>query len=195
LAESRPWFEEHASLTRVVEELFQQVTQRFAVPTASGCGMVAITLMSFRSNPRKRHRKPKAVRSGELFLRHLAAERRVAEYWISLYSQGRPVEYWFRRTQELLAQIDQTQQCIESLLPALWPKHDERDPVRQVAEAAKAAWGETNSRGPPRSTNPDDPLCRFIVAALAEIGQHISAAEVSEVLRGRRRKPKDGQKR
>ena len=157
--------------------------------------MVASYLMAFRSNPRKRRRKPEAVRSGERFLRHLAAERRQAEDWISLFSQAQPVEYWFRKQQELLAQIDQTQQCIESLLPALWPELDERDPVCQIAEAAKAAWQKTNSGGPPRSTNPDDPLCRFVVAALAEIGQRISAAAVSEVLRGRRRKPKGGQKR
>jgi hypothetical protein len=39
-----------------------------------------------------------------------------------------------------------------------------------------------------RSYNPDDPLCRFVVAALTAIGQQRSAAEVSEVLRGRRRK-------
>lgn len=157
--------------------------------------MVAFYLMALRSNHRKRHRKPEVVRSGELFLRYLAAERRQAEYWISLSSQGQPVEHWFRKQQELLTQIDQTQHCIEALLPALWPEHDERDLVRQVATVAKAAWEETNSGRPPRSTNPDDPLCRFVAVALAEIDQRISAAEVSEILRGRRRRPKDGQKR
>jgi hypothetical protein len=152
-------------------------------------------LMALRSNPRKRPKKPETIRSGQLFLRHLATERRQVEYWISLLSQGRPVEYWFRKNQELLKQIDQTRECIESLLPALSPEQDERDPVRQIAAVAKEAWSESNGGRAPRSTNPKDPLCRFVAAALSEIGQSMSTWEVGDVLRSQRRIPKDGQKR
>jgi hypothetical protein len=155
--------------------------------------MVALYLLGLRDNPRQHDEQPKAVRYGTLFLRHLSAERRQVEYWIALYRQGQPVEFWLRRDQELLEKIDQAQRSVEALLPVLSPKRDVRDPIRQVAAAAKQAWGDTNGGRAPRSTNPDGPLCRFLAAALAKIGQERSAAEISEVLRGRRRKPKSGQ--
>ena len=72
-------------------------------------------------------------------------------------------------------------------------KYDERDPIRQIEAVATQAWQETNDGRAPRSANPDDPLCKFIVETLAEIGQRTSANEVSDVLRGRRRKRREGQ--
>jgi hypothetical protein len=185
--------DEHERLSKDVEVLFRQATSRFAVPTASGCAMVAFYLLGLRDTPQKHDKQPKAVRYGKLFLYHLSAERRQVEYWIALYSQGQPVEFWFRRDQELLEKIDEAQRSVETLLPALSPKRDARDPIRQVAAAAKQAWGETNGGRAPRSTNPDGPLCRFLAGALAKIGQERSAAEISEVLRSRRRKPRGGQ--
>jgi hypothetical protein len=180
-----------------VEELFQQATKLFAAPSTEGCGSVAFYLMAVRSHreisPNKPAGQTKASRYGKLFLHHLAAERSEIASWIALLEQGRPVKFWLRRYQELARQIDQIRHDIEALLPSLMLPRDERDPVRLIAAVAKEAWEETNGGRSPRS-NPDDPLCRFVTAALVEIGQHHSAASVSAVLRGRRRKPKEGQK-
>jgi hypothetical protein len=80
------------------------------------------------------------------------------------------------------------------LLPALSSSRDaNRDPIRLLASAAQQAWAEANDGRAPRSKNPDDPLCRFLVEALAAANLKRSRAEISEVLRGRRRKQKDGQ--
>jgi hypothetical protein len=201
LAETDPgaaWFQELDRLTQRVEGLFRQATRRFAAPSADGCRSVAFYLMALRSHremfPNKPLRQTKAIRYGKLFLHHLAAERQEPAYWIALSEQGRPVKFWLRRYQELLCRIDRVRAEIETLLAALTLPRDERDPIRVIAEAAKAAWKETNSGRTPRSTNPEDPLCKFVVEALQEIGQYHRAASVSAVLSGRRRKPKDGQK-
>jgi hypothetical protein len=198
LAPTGPMGEELAYLTQRLEELFRQATKRFAVPSVDGCRMVAFYLASLRSHRKTPHKKSAgqtiASRYGNLFLTHLAAEREKIACWIALAEQGEPVKFWFQHYQELLCRIDQLRQDIETLLPALILPRDQRDPIRLIAKVAKAAWEGTNAGRAPRSTNPDDPLCRFVLAALKEIGQHCSAASVSEVLRSRRRKLKDGQK-
>jgi hypothetical protein len=178
--------------------LFRQATKRFAAPSADGCRSVAFYLMALRSHremfPKKPAEQAKAIRYGKLFLHHLAAERQEAADWLALMEQGQPVAFWLRRYQEQLCRIDRVRQEIEALFIALTLPRDVRDPIRVIAEAAKAAWDGANSGRSPRSTSADGPLCRFVTAALAEIGQHQSPAAVSEVLRGRRRKPKGGQK-
>lgn len=191
-----PWSEEYDRLTQTVEEWFRQATKRFAVPSADGCRIVAFYLMALR-HPEKDQKKParqtKVVRHGKLFLHHLLAERRQIKKWISLASKGRPALPWLQEQRETLARIDQTHRHIVALLPALFPKPcPERNPIRLLAARAQEAWAETNGGRAPRSTNPDDPLCRFVVAALTAIDQQRSAPAVSEVLRGRRRKPKKG---
>jgi hypothetical protein len=144
--------------------------------------------------PNRPREQTKAIRYGKLFLHHLAAERREAADWIALAEQGRPVKFWLRRYQEQLCRIDRVRQEIEALFPALTLPRDLRDPIRVIAETAKAAWEETNNGQAPRSANPKGPLCKFVVEALQEIGQHHTSASVSAVLRERRRKPRGGQK-
>jgi hypothetical protein len=188
---------ELARLSQQVEEAFRQATKKWDVPDAASCGMVALYLTALHQNP-KRPKKAvggqtsKAVASGKTFLRHLESERRQIEASVAFVGQeaaagGRPAVGWLREQQELLDRIHQISSSIEWLLPILSPP--KRDPIRQIAEVAKQAWEEGNKgRAAPRSNNPDDPRCRFVVAALHLIGQERSAAEVSEVLRGRRRK-------
>jgi hypothetical protein len=176
----------------VVEEGFRQATSRFAVPSKHGCRMLA-TYLIMLSHRDKSQETPsgqtKIVRDGKRFLRSLAAEREQIEKLVSLALQGQPARPWLLEQREILAQIDQTHRHIVALLPALPPKlYPERDPIRLIAARAQEAWKEANAGRAPRSPNPDDPLCRFVVAALTAIGQQRSAAEVSEVLRGRRRK-------
>ncbi len=191
------WLEEYDRLTRQVEEMFRQATKRFAVPSDNGCRRVANVLMALRhrvedhENP---FRQSKTIRFGKLFLHHLEAERSEAEAWLALYSQGQPVPYWLRKEQKLAAQIDEARQHVEALFPLLSSKIDHRDPIREIAAVASEVWAEANDGHPPESKYPNGPLCRFVEAALAAISKRCSKAEVSEVLRGRRRKPKNGQK-
>jgi hypothetical protein len=191
-----PWREEYDGLTRAVEERFRQATRRFAVPSTDGCRMVATYLMALRYRD-KDHEAPtgqtKVDRYARLFLHHLLAERRQIEKLISIASRGNPALPWLREQQGILARIDETSRQIEWLLSDLLPiPNPFREPIRLLAARAQEAWAETNGGRAPRSTNPDDPLCRFVVAALTAIDQQRSAAAVSEVLRGRQRKPKDG---
>jgi hypothetical protein len=195
-APTGPSGKELARLSQRVEELFRQATERFTVPSSSGCRMVAFYLMVLRSHLETFPKKPaeEVIKCGRRFLRLLAAEREEVAAWFPHPSQARLVAGWFRKQQKLLGRIDRMRQDIESLLPAL-TEHDVRDPIHLVAAVAKQAWEETNpARGAPRSPNLDDPVCKFVVAAWQEIGQHHSSASVAEVLRGRRRKPKEGQK-
>jgi hypothetical protein len=192
LAAIELWLEEFTRFTQAAEEWFRQATSRFAVPSDDGCRMLA-TYLIMLSHRDKSQETPsgqtKIVRDGKRFLRSLAAEREQIEKLVSLALQGRPARPWLLEQREILAQIDETHRHIVALLPALSPKpYPERDPIRLLAARAQEAWKETNGGRAPRSPNPDDPLCRFVVAALTAIGQQRSAAEVSEVLRGRRRK-------
>ena len=115
---------------------------------------------------------------------------------IVLASRGQPFGNWFEEYQTVLFQIDEARRHIEAVLPALSPKRDAKpDPIRHLAACAKEAWAETNDGRYPLSANSDDPLCRFLFPVLAAIGLRLSPAAISDILRGRRRKPKDGQNR
>jgi hypothetical protein len=149
-------------------------------------------LIALRQNPRKP--KPKVVKSGKDFQRDLKAERREVARMVShaRAPQFRVFrEEWLREQQELLERIDQTLQNIDWMLPRLLPKDAYRDAIRQIGACAQEAWEETNGGQAPRSKNPDDPLCRFVVKAMKLIEQPRSAATVSAVLRDRRRNRRD----
>jgi hypothetical protein len=162
--------------------------------------MVALYLMALQQNPKRpktpvghKQQTSKLVTSGKAFLRHLEIEYRIEEASLAFAEQQaaagwRPALGWLREQQELLDRIDRTRRSIECLLPSLVPHDSHRDPVRQVAECARQAWREANNGRAPLSMNPDDPLCRFVLAALKLIKQEIAADTVSAVLRGRRRK-------
>jgi hypothetical protein len=155
-------------------------------------------MMAFRErvDDEKPDTRKKAIKHGKLFLRYIEPERRMIEGMVMLASRGRPFGNWFEEYQTVLFQIDAARRHIEAVLPALSPKRDAKpDPIRRLASCAKEAWAETNGGRAPRSTNPDDPLCRFLVPALAEIGLAITPRAISDILRGRRRRPKDGQNR
>ena len=191
---------ELARLSEAVEEAFQQATKRWAVPDAANCRMVALYLIALHQNPRRpkktvghNEQTSKVVTSGKTFLRHLRAERREIEARVAFVdaqdaaAAWRPVIGWLRDQAKFLDLIDQTRCSIKSILRIL--SSAKREPIRQIAAVATQAWEEANNRrAPPRATNPNAPLCQFVVAALKLIGQQRSAAEVSEVLRSRRRK-------
>lgn len=192
------WLEELERLKRQVDGWFRQATASFEPPSADGCSMVAFYLMVFRYplDDETPDTRKQAIKHGKLFLRYIEPERRQKEAALSLASRGRPLGNWMQEYREILFRIDEARRHLEALFPALSPKRDAKpDPIRRLASIAKEAWAETNGGKPPRSTNPDGPLCRFLIPALAAAGLSLSPWAISDVLRGRRRKSKDGQNR
>jgi hypothetical protein len=192
------WLEELECLVRQVDGWFRQATARFEPPSDSGCRMVAFYLMVFRYplDDETPDTRKQAINHGKAFLRYIEPERRQKEAALFLASRGRPPGNWMPEYREILFRIDETRRHLEALLPALSPKRDASlDPIRRLASVAKEAWAETNGGEAPRSRNPDGPLCRFLIPALAAAGLSRSPAAISDVLRGRRRKSKDGQNR
>ena len=61
------------------------------------------------------------------------------------------------------------------------------DEIFVFAGLAKDAWGRANGKFP-RSTEWNAPLCKFVVAVIAEAGIHVSPATVSAVLQGKRQR-------
>jgi hypothetical protein len=153
--------------------------------------MVASYVMAFRHavDDKTPDTRKQAIKHGKLFLRYIEPERREKEAALFLASRGRPFGNWMQEYREILFRIDETRRHLEALLPALSPKRDATlDPIRKLATVAKEAWAETNGGKPPVSTNPDGPLCRFLIPALAAAGLSRSPRAISDVLRGRRRK-------
>jgi hypothetical protein len=185
------WLEEHEQLAQDVDLWFREATSRFAAPSGVGCRSVAFYMVEFRhrvDDKKPDHRK-QAIKYGKLFLKHIAFERREIEAMVSLASRGRPLGDWFEEYKETLCRINETRRHIEAILPAISPSRDAKpDPIRLLASVAQETWAGANDGRAPRSMAPDDPLCRFLVKALAAIRLDRSPAEISEVLRGRRRK-------
>jgi hypothetical protein len=96
----------------------------------------------------------------------------------------------------VVEQVDEavrmTQAAFDALnasgLMAEWrPAQPERFICHAVQEAWRAAAAKDKRVRVPQSKNPNDPLCRFVQLALAEIGMARELATISSVLRGRRR--------
>lgn len=194
------WHEEFARLVKVVEDAFRASTRHFELPTEDGCRAVAGYLMAL-SQQHKNQNKPrgqtKTVEYGNKFLRQIKIERDRIQRLVSFLQQPglKPVDYWFSRYQRILIQIDEIQRGVDELLPEFsWRPDPDQHRYRKLAAAAREAWRETNNGKAPRSKNFNDPVCRFVVAALAGINENVSPATVSEVLRGRRRIAGGGQK-
>jgi hypothetical protein len=78
-APTGPSGKELARLSQRVEELFWQATERFTVPSSSGCRMVAFYLMVLRNHieafPKQPALQKEVIKCGRRFLRLLAVER------------------------------------------------------------------------------------------------------------------------
>ena len=182
--------EDFDCLVQQVELYFRQATKRFAPPSISNCRTVAIYL-TFRhpSEDETLDARKLAIKYGKLFLRHIEPERRLMENMVSLASQGQPIGNWIEEYKEMVFRIEEIRRHMEAVFPSLSPKHHaKRDPIRTIASAAQLAWSNANDGRSPQSKNPDDPLCRFLVPALAATGLNLSPAAISEILRGRRHK-------
>jgi hypothetical protein len=190
--------EEVDRLAQQVDLWFRQARSSLKAPSDRSCRMVAGRMMALRYK-RVDNKEPDGTGSlahkyGKAFLHQLMLQRPKFGAMDTLASQDPGLGEWFEEYQkEVLFRIDETRQHIEALLPVLSPRRDAIwDPPRDLATAAKKAWADANDGRYPRSRKPDAPLSRFLVPALAEIGFRRSPATISEILRDRRRTPKDG---
>jgi hypothetical protein len=180
------WRRAHDELTQKVQEWFVAATagKQATVPPIDACAAVAATLLTIKQRPEPspgvvalRTRYRAAQRAAQKF--HSAPSFGFAEAGDRAgFGQG-PFDDARARAQESARQMD-----LElSLLGAQEPP----DPIRAIADAARKAWQKAGRV--PRSLAPDAPLCTFVGSALEYLGMTRSQATISEVLRGRRRRP------
>jgi hypothetical protein len=197
--DTEDWLEELEKLVPQVKRWFREATSKLTVPSDADCRAAAIYLIAFResaksANNEQRDSRKDAIRYGKLFLKHIEPERRRIEKMISAASHGTPYGDWLPQYQDRLRRIEEIRGHMAVLLPALSPDLDHKwDPIRKLASIAQEAWERANNGRSPRSKNPDDPLCLFLVKALTAIGEGRSPAEITEVLRRRRRTRPGGQ--
>jgi|ERR1700726_575340 hypothetical protein len=173
-----------------VHRWFEEATSRFATPSVGACRSVAMYIVAFRDDPN--HRKPDGrvniIKYGKIFLRHIESERQQIEKRVLLASRGRPFGNWLKQDKEMLVRIEEIQKHMNALIPTLSSKLDHKpDPIRKLASVAQAVWAKANDGRFPKSPNPGDPLCRFLVQALKAAKQNHNPATITAVLRGRRR--------
>jgi hypothetical protein len=65
------------------------------------------------------------------------------------------------------------------------------DTIQIVAFLAMLVWAEANGAGKYPSNEKTAPLCKFVTAAVSEIGLHTTPATVASILQGRRHKNND----
>ena len=142
-----------------------------------------------------------------LFVRHSEIAQRKFEE--DLKERMRVVEVatcpqlqdWVRRTfafdrdKSLLDEMSKVQGQVAALLGDCETKAVRPNPARFLADTLQATWRDCRDDKPPRSVNPDDPLCRFVHAALAEAGVKYGQPTVSDMLRGRAGRRRSGKKR
>jgi hypothetical protein len=174
------------NLALKVAEWRREATTEFDPPSPSGCGMVAFYLLLLRDS-RTSSRQGRTATYAKNLLRRLSGENESVSAYIDLMLSGDPSPKRLREAQEFRARVREAGQAIEHLLPLLSRKRDpELDPIRRLAAVMREAWAESNNGDSPQSNNPDGPVCRFLDKAL-EGHPHPTPAQISEILRGRRR--------
>ena len=149
----------------------------------------------------KKAAPPTALKHGRLLLQHLPTIRQTweaAARMCKMESDGYEIvidQSTFDNCQSVLGVIEQTEQYVRAFLEAC--KH-----VRQpspngaafIADAVKMTWQNVPGSKVPKSVGPNDPLCRFVTAAMALIGKNLSAATVSDMLRDRQQRRKQSKR-
>lgn len=184
------------TMTLRIEELFVEATKRFRAPSLEGCAAAVVFLETVRMlsavDPvwRLDWHAPKAKRAAQIFLAHTAPLRKSLAHYSTLANPDEPGEMCMCRANFLKARtlVEMAVQAVEAALPVLSEiDPPEADTIQHLAWIAQRVWADTNDGDAPRGVNPDDPLVKFVTAALTEIGINHSRATVSAVLRGRRR--------
>ena len=178
--------EDIKKLAQQVSQWCREATTEFDPPSPSGCGMVAFYLLVLRDS-RTSSRQGRTATYAKNLCRQLAGEDESVTKSINSMLRGEPYPNWLAKLQEFQARVREAKEAIERLLPLLSPERDpEQDPIRRLAARVRDAWADTNNGRWPKSDNPDDPVCKFLVKAL-EGHQNLSPNGISDILRGRRR--------
>jgi hypothetical protein len=185
----RVYFRERNDLALRIREHFEAVKKpksHYQVPGPAECEIVAGHLLIIQDiNKAKAWVLPdhdRVVTQGRAFLAELANIKpklaREAEHWgIQDYATA-------------VDAIDDVSRSIAALLVSPLINRGRRDPIRIIAKLAQKAWARVNEGRFPRSFEPKQPVCLFVHRALAEIGLKMLPTGISDVLRGKRRKPK-----
>lgn len=186
-------------LCRRLERLFRELWPRARRhPNVSACYGLAtrISIVKIARKPKKVAR-PTALKHGRLLLQHLPTLRQTWEAAAQMHkmeSDGREIvidQSGLDNCVSVLAVIKQTEQCVQAFLEACTvARQPPPNGAAFIAEAVKTTWASVPGAKVPRSVGPSDPLCSFVTASMALAGKHLSAATVSDMLRGRDRRKK-----
>jgi hypothetical protein len=160
------WLKGPEHLAPQVEQLFREVTSRFAPPGTAGCLLFtqhlhAIGPAGYGSEPDSR---VLAIKAGEAFLERIEHERASIFTWlgfIAVFSPGSKEELEVHRN--ILREISAIKLSCEVLFQYLAKESDRgEDPIRSLARVAQELWGETNNGRAPRSVKAEGVLCRLL---------------------------------
>lgn len=201
-SEPEGWRAECAALALRVEELFRAATKQFDPPAQRTCEAIAALLLARRIIAEHddmpsvwgyEAEREKAEAAARRFLSAIKPIReRLAK--AAATAEKHPEMDWATYFAER-DRIEAAVRAVEAALPIssrVWAGRI--DLPGDLAAMARAGWRRANNRNCPSSTNPDDPLVKFITAALGEAGTAYSPHTVSERLR-ERAKRKRGAKR
>lgn len=179
--------------------LFQEIWPRAkSHPSASECFGIATALYTVKAAQKPRKTSlPATIKHGRLFLRHLPAVRRDWEDAAQMFKldvdgiETVQDQANFQNFSSVIDLIDHTERLVQSLLDTCTlPRPPSPNPATFIATKVQAAWRRVKGAKIPRSDGPDDPLCRFVTAAMGLIGKNLSPHSVSGLLRNRRPKRK-----
>lgn len=189
-----------------IEKLFRHTWPKAKrYPDVHACYRVAVSLNVVRMARKPRQpAKLAAFKHARLLLRHLPAVRQRWEAaaaetrFIEIDSEGHESEMVIVAATlghdkvflglDLIKQIERDVRAFLELAPLRQPQPNA---AAFIAERVKKAWASVEGTKPPLSVRPYDPLCCFVTAALAQfVGKHLSPATVSDILRGRERRPR-----
>jgi hypothetical protein len=187
------WAAELELTTKHVKRWFQEATSSFEPPTDDGCRFFAQRLIELGPPLiSKSDAQNLALRYGKLFLKHVARERQEIEMVIRLsVIYGSDTDHR-EKYEDLLSRLQEVRQHLNVILEHLSARGGETEPIRFLGDLANELWKETNQGLAPDSVGHKGPLCRLLEPALTAVSRNRSRETISEVLRGRRRKPRMG---
>ena len=186
-------------LCQRLERLFRETWPKAKHhPNVTACYGLATRINTVKVAPKpKKVARPMALKHGRLLLQHLPTLRQTWEAAAQMHKMeidGREIvigQSGLDNCVSALAVIKQTEQCVQAFLEACRVvQQPPPNGAAFIAAAVKATWESVRGAKVPKSVGPNDPLCRFVTASMTLAGKHLSAATVSDMLRGRHRRKK-----
>jgi hypothetical protein len=186
-------------LCRKVEQLCRDTWPKAKRhPSLTDCYGVAVWINVVKITPKPRKTPaPAALKHGRLLLRHLPMIQQAWKDAAQIYKMeidGREIvidQRAFDNCHSVLSLIRQTEQCVQSFLKSCTlARQMPPNPAAFIANKVQETWRAVPGATVPRSNKPNSPLCHFVTRALALAGKHFTLDTVSEMLRGRQRRPR-----